>query len=259
MGRQPLEDFPRMRSHRALLSAAGLLACLLPSPVKASDGTFADPAHHFTLEAPAGWRLMDADELQRINDALPDFARDQDVRYVAALRPVEDMPHGYPYALVQIVPLKSEDPSWDELEKGLNIGVPKGVSQVKDALGEKAPDLVQPTTTVDRARNRYVTQLSFEKTDAGPVDGLSTGHVGRGQIVLVHTYAVRADFAASQSAFDQLNDSLRWEAGHEFVPGPGRWGSLGEKALIGAIAGAVGALVGQAWRRRKRRRADAGA
>jgi hypothetical protein len=232
-----------------------LVAGLLLPAASAATEPWSDAESQFTLELPDGWRPLTPAELQRVHDAIPEPARSQ-VRYSAGFKPVVGASSGYPYVLVQPTPFRAENPTWDDIEAALaSETVEKKITEMEGTLGSLLKGATHDATALDRTRSVYVTRMSLDLAGKGVVEALSVGHLGKGRIVQLHAYALRDEFDATLPVFEQLNESFRWDAGHEFHPGPSRWERIGRGALIGAIVGVLGGLVLGALRKRKQRTA----
>jgi hypothetical protein len=188
------------------------LALLAAGPAAADP--FRDQQWRFTLEVPAGWERMSADEVGTLNTVMRSLTRSEDATYEVGFRPTGSNPGDYPFVLIQKVPGEIERATYDEIHKGLTRSLRMPVQSVEG----KAAEPTVGRAVLDRSRHRVAVTDTFKAPGVGPVRSLTIGHLGESGVVFVHCYAQEEEFAKTKPTFDQLNDSFRYDLGYEFLP-----------------------------------------
>lgn len=233
----------------AILVSVVLSVALLTKPAMAD--TYSDPALHYSLELPANWVAMRADDIQTINAIVRQRGLGQSIQYTTGFRPKGSAAGSYPYILLETRPQKTGGDSYEQIEQALTKDLPGGVKQVGGAWADAIKNTSVGGAVMDRASNRMVIRLTTEVEKVGKVQAMSVYQLGSEGIVVLHCYALDQDFVKRLPEFEKINDALHFDEGYTFKPAAGAMRSILTTTLIGAV---VGGVVGSAaWLIRKLR------
>ena len=100
--------------------------------------------------------------------------------------------------------------------------------------------------TWDPAERQIIMPIVAEMPGIGPMRGISVARVGSHGLVQINCYARASEFDVATPAFQDWIDGVQIDAGYGWKPGSEGsidWQEVGWMALVGAIAGALGALI----------------
>jgi hypothetical protein len=218
--------------------------------------TYSDPIRHYTVELPAGWQVMPADELNQVNAAVREMSLPLTVVFDAGFRPAGRPVGSYPYVLVQMNRTPTTGATYEDIESAFSQQAKGAVQKVEGKLTDWAKDIAVGSIALDRTRNRVVFPVEMELANVGKIRGLCVGHIGSHGIVSLNAYDHESEFERSVPIFQQLNESFRYDGGYEFHPASGsalsrRLTGPAKTALIGAVAGGIVGLVGYLLRKKR--------
>ncbi len=107
-----------------------VLSVLLLTRTAIAD-TYSDPALHYTLELPANLAVMNADEIQAINEYFRKRGLGQSIQYTTGFRPKGSAAGSYPYILLETRPQKIGGASYEQIEQAPTKDLPGGIKQVE--------------------------------------------------------------------------------------------------------------------------------
>jgi hypothetical protein len=167
---------------------------------------YRDPNVHFSLEIPAGWQMMPAEEIQQLNDALEGLNPGKGGRYHAGFRRRGAEPFTLPYVLLQVMPGRYAA-THAEVQKTL-----------ARQFGTPGSGIGPPVLVADRDQFQFHFQSATP--DGQPTRGVGVGRLGAEATVLVWTHSAdRTEvFARDNTTFTAMTDSLRFDKGHTFTP-----------------------------------------
>jgi hypothetical protein len=233
----------------AILLAAGAL--LLSGRAAAGQQTFHDPAHGFTLRAPANWRPL-PDSMVREISRQASAASGTAVTYVAGYQVDSTARWGdLPYVLVQAAetPGITEEAFVRAMTGSGQARMRSAVSRMGESLELGGLSLDQPTW--DSAAHVMWVPTRAQAPDGHHVEGLSAFRLKRNGFVGIHYYDSRPD--SLRAAMLPLVDALVFDPGAAYQP-LGRPRPQWTNALLpAAIGGAlIGLVVAFLLRRRRR-------
>lgn len=206
-------------------SLAFLLAFL---PTVATAETYRDPARHFSIEIPPGWREMPSEEVEALNRARGPARWTPKMIVTTAFRPKDAAFGTGPVTMIlayEVSALTPATPGYSSpfIAQQFAAG-PDGMVREKEGtlleLAKNLPirDMLREGPlgggVVDKRHriiNRYRTTV-----DEVSIDQLSVIHQGRNGFV-----AVQSQYAAEQTGsmlplFVEMNDTFRFDEGHEY-------------------------------------------
>lgn len=226
---------------------------LLTAPAAAD--TFRDEQRHFAIDLPGSWVRMSDDELIEHYEADEVFAPNRATPYVAGFRLKWGQSGTLPYVLVRVTPGPGRV-SYGEIERGLADALPRAKADADAVLGLSALVSVTPPT-LDRARNRAAMTVSMDAGALGPVRRLIVMHFGADATVVVACNDTEEGFSKRRPTFEKLNDSVRFDPGHEFHPADDPldklWMAGGGVLAVGLVVWLLVRAVGTRTRRLARR------
>jgi hypothetical protein len=238
------------------------IACVAPITAPASEGAVFHAAQYgYNLEVPPGWIQIPQDVIQTMVSAAFNPSRAPPI-YDAGFQPASGAGwFEYPYVLVQVLPYAklgssrqiNEDEFPQFISKLTGIDVGKVVdstlsSEAKSLLGK----LDMGQAQLDKKKRRFLWPINANVSGIGPLRGLVVGHFGRESIVQIAFYCRAADWDHYAATNQEIVDSFRFDATKDYsveaaIANPSQrpiWSGVGEKALAGAIAGAVLGAIG---------------
>jgi hypothetical protein len=218
----------------------GALACGL----SARGEIYRDPNLHFSLELPEGWQIMPSARLDLINSALPKRASQYGVRYYQGLMPKGAAFDSGPYVLMQWFPGKLNGLSYEQIEREFEVESKGWVEKAEEAMPDLGSDLSFGKPVLDRTKNRIILTMQMDVADVGSVRGVGFGFFCAQGTVYLHCYDLESDFQERAPLFKAMAESLKFDPGYEFKPGPSGLFDSGRVLLIALVVG--GALVGLA-------------
>ena len=232
---------------------------------------FRHETFHFGFTLPPGWTRMSVEDLGEINK----FAKGRlGTDYQAGFRPVGKGPGTTPYILMQIQTADMSRVTYAQIENEFGAGVQEGFKDAAQKLSDIASDVRTGQVIVDRKNQRIIMRYNMKVVDQN-MDGISFGTIGTPGIVFIHCYDLSGNFAAMLPTFTAAANSARFDPGYVFHPSdappdatsenannintptpinsgpaptsattnPPFWSSIGRTVLLGAVFGAVGAVV----------------
>jgi hypothetical protein len=204
-----------------------------------------DPEYRYNFVLPSGWQKMPAFELKQGQDFVSARMTGQTIRYDAGFRRASSRAWAYPYVLVQVQPIDSENMSYDDIERTLSRDLNVGIEKAKEAVSDLASDVSVGSAVLDRWHNCVVMRMEMKANALGTfgmlqgitIQGLSVTHFGSKQLVSLHCYALEEDFQKYLPAFTTMNNSFYFDDGYEFVAAPSS--AAGSSSGVGWIAPVV--------------------
>jgi hypothetical protein len=228
-------------STRGLLPA---LAAIIAIAANASAGEYRNEAHRFSMTIPDDWVEIPAAEIASTNAEVARRNFGTKVEYIAGFRQTARGFGMAPYILIQPLPNSIRGASYDELERSLSRELGTEIKNAEGAIADLGKNLQVGSAALDRSKNRVVIRLQMDVVGQGRTQTLSVGHLGAERIIMVHAYAIEQEFQGALPTFERINDSFRFDPGHQFTPGSGGfWGNVGRGAGRGALIGAIVGLV----------------
>jgi hypothetical protein len=211
-----------------------------------------DDERHFSIDLPKGWQMMPRPELEQINRLIAGRMLSVPVHYDAGLRRTMNRPGSFPYVLIQCMKTPS-GASYEELERALAVELGAPLQEAQGKVGDIVREMQVGQPVLDRKTNRVIMHTESNVNGVGAAKGLTIGHLGKNDIVFVHSYAKAEDFDSSFPTFTYINDWLYFDKGFEFKPDTGSarslsWWSVGGSGVIGAVVGLAVGLGGLLFR-----------
>lgn len=259
-----------MKTPLRIALVLGLVLIAAATTVRAEE--FRHETFHFGFTLPPGWTRMSVEDLGEINK----FAKGRlGTDYQAGFRPVGKGPGTTPYILMQIQTADMSRVTYAEIEKEFGAGVQEGFKDAAQKLSDIASDVRTGQVIVDRKNQRIIMRYNMKVADQN-MDGISFGTIGTPGVVFIHCYDLSGNFAAMLPTFTAAANSARFDPGYVFHPSdapppdttsenannvntvtppidnpapssgtakPSFFSSVGRTALLGAVFGAVGAVV----------------
>ena len=141
------------------------------------------------------------------------------VHYDGGLRHSADRLGRFPYVLIQVVKGPPSGASFEELEKSLAVDFSAPLKDAQGRLGDVIRDLKVGQPALDRKSKVVIMHTQSTVNGVGATKCLSTGHLGKDNIVFIHCYAKASEFSACLPNFTRINDwfsvrpRLRFQAG----------------------------------------------
>jgi hypothetical protein len=202
-----------------------------------------DSGLHYGFSVPEGWMEIPKlilDETfgpvaKRLGVKAPNFETGFQVRSEHYLR--------YPYVLVQHLP--SDSATIRQIASGLSdLDNTKAVKTLRNS--EVFHDLSFAKPTVDKFRKMILYMTEINVQGSGLVKVLNVVVPGRSGSVLLLFYSLDDDYVQHLPSFQFIIDSFKFEEGHEYNWAAAAtkswsfiWKGAGEKAIIGAVTGAI--------------------
>lgn len=219
----------------------------------ASAEVFRDETRHFSITSPAGWRRIPDEELRAMQRAAR--VAGEQPQWLAGYRQADRALEGAPYFIVQYKAAgRLSGASYRQIENALKTELAAPLKEVKERIQNWATDLELGQPVLDRERGQIRLRIAMNVLGQ-PIEGISVWHLANEGILFVNGYAPKDNMPKMLPLFQEVNDSVRIDPGHEFKPRLGVLDNLSPGVRGGIIGGVVGGLAAGVyalfWRRKK--------
>lgn len=193
-------------------AAAAVAVLVAPGAVRAAAEPYHNTTYHFSVEPPAGWRVMDPEKSAEVKET---FEGDITLssRFVVGFCPATPDPTVMAIVLYDRIPMNGL--TAELVERYVCDQLPVvGPGGTLNFPQENRPGV--RFSGYDRTRHRAFLRLNRQDPETD-YDAKVGAHVGAEGVVMV-AFVVDGKYDRYARFFDQMNDTVRFDDGYTFTP-----------------------------------------